>query len=126
MRTAYIATLPLLRGSEISLEDALADDDNILHRLDYPRKQHDFCSYLLTHKTDIESLVSFHLSVNVCEIANKVDWLFGSYNVCIPVHVNRPFGERVLIRVPLPFKVREEKYPRNSEEKLRCEIATYI
>lgn len=121
-----MGTLPLLRGNEISLEDALADDDNILHRLDYPQKQRDFCSYLLGHKTEIESLVSFHLGVNLCEIADEADWLFGSYNVCIPVYINRPSGKRVLFRIPLPFKVGEETYPGNSDEKLRCEVATYI
>ncbi|KAJ5900366.1 uncharacterized protein N7473_004436 [Penicillium subrubescens] len=121
-----MATLSLLRGNEISLEDALTDDDNILHRLDYPQKQQAFCSYLLDHKADIESLVSFHLGVNLCEIADQVDWLFGSYNVCIPVYVNRPSGKRVLFRIPLPFKVGEEAHPGNSDEKLRCEVATYI
>lgn len=124
-----MASLPLLRGkriSKISLGDALDDDDNILHRLEYPQKQHDFCSYLLDHKTDIESLVSFHLGINACEIADQVDWLFGSYNVCIPVYVNGSSGKRVLIRIPLPFKVGEEMNPGNSDEKLRSEVATYI
>ncbi|KAJ5505377.1 hypothetical protein N7453_004334 [Penicillium expansum] len=30
--------LPLLKGTSIALEDALIDDDNILHRLDHPQK----------------------------------------------------------------------------------------
>ena len=36
--------LPLLREDSISLVDALTDDDNILHRLDYPQKQAEFWS----------------------------------------------------------------------------------
>lgn len=49
------ATLPLLRGISISLEDALTDDDNILDRLDYPQEQNNLCAYLLFHKSDVEA-----------------------------------------------------------------------
>lgn len=119
-------SLPLLRGNSISLEDALTDDDNILHRLDYPQKKKEFWSHLLSHKSDIEELVSFHLRAKHCQIANENDWLFGSYNVCIPVYVNPPSEKRVLVRIPLPFKIGEANNPGNLDEKLRCEVATYI
>ncbi|KAE8407861.1 hypothetical protein BDV37DRAFT_268992 [Aspergillus pseudonomiae] len=82
------ASLPLFRGNSISLEDALEDNDNILHRLDYPQKN--------------------------------------SYNVCIPVYIDPLSEEVVLIRIPLPFKIGEAFNPGNMDEKLRCEVATYI
>lgn len=118
--------LSLLRGNSISLEDALTDDDNILHRLDYPQKQRENWSYLLAHKSKIERVVSFHLRAEHCQVADQVDWLCGSYNVCIPVYINLPSEECVLIRIPLPYKVGEENIPGNVGEKLRCEVATYI
>lgn len=121
-----MASLPLLRGNSISLEDALIDDDNILHRLDYPQKQRDFCAHLLSHRRDIESAVSFHLRANHCQVADEADWLLGSYNVCIPVYINPRSDDRVLIRIPLPYKIGEENQPGNVDEKLRCEVATYI
>ncbi|OJJ69560.1 hypothetical protein ASPBRDRAFT_198212 [Aspergillus brasiliensis CBS 101740] len=52
--------------------------------------------------------------------------MFGSYNVCIPVWVNPPSVNRVLIRIPLPYKIGEATNPGNVDEKLRCEAATYI
>ncbi|PLN86910.1 kinase-like domain-containing protein [Aspergillus taichungensis] len=119
-------SLPLLRGNSISLEDALTDDDNILHRLDYPQKQKEFWSHLLSHQSDIEELVSFHLRAKHCQIADETDWLSGSYNVCIPVYVSPPSEKRVLVRIPLPFKIGETNNPGNLDEKLRCEVATYI
>lgn len=119
-------TLPLLRGNSTSLEDALTDDDNILHRLEYPQKMNELWSHFLSHKNDIEELVSFHLGVEHCQVADENDWLFGSYNACIPVYINLPSKERVLVRIPLPFKVGELNNPGNVEEKLRCEVATYI
>ncbi|PLB45671.1 hypothetical protein P170DRAFT_457965 [Aspergillus steynii IBT 23096] len=121
-----MTTLPLLRGNSIALEDALTDDDNILHRLDYPRKQKEFWERLVSHKSEIEELVSFHLGAKHCRIGAEEDWMFGSYNVCIPVEVNPPSDERVLIRNPLPFKIGEPNFPGNADEKLRCEVVTYI
>lgn len=120
------ATLPLLRGNSISLEEALTDDDNILHRLDYPQQQKDLWTYLLSHKGDIEELVCFHLGVKHCRVENEENWLFGSYNACIPVYLNPPSKKRVLVRIPLPFKIGESNNPGNVDEKLRCEVATYI
>lgn len=120
-------TLPLLRGGSVCLEDALTDDDNVLHRLDYPQKQKEFWLYLVSHKADIEAIVRFHLRANHCQVVDEAQWLFGSYNVCIPVSVDTPSGEdRVLVRIPLPFKIGEANNPGNVDEKLRCEVATYI
>ncbi|KAI9373631.1 hypothetical protein BJX61DRAFT_552128 [Aspergillus egyptiacus] len=100
-----MTSLPLLRGASISLADALADDDNILHRLDLPRKQDEFWTRLRSYKSAIEDMVSFHLRVSHCHVADEADWLSGSYNVCIPVQLNPPSDERVLVRIPLPFKI---------------------
>ncbi|KAK2807306.1 hypothetical protein FQN50_005460 [Emmonsiellopsis sp. PD_5] len=118
-------TLPLLRGGSVSLEDALSDDDNVLHRLDYPKKQEEFWSYLVSRKSEIEAIVSFHLRAKHCQVVDESQWLYGSYNVCIPVYINWPSDDRVLIRIPLPYKIGEANNPGNVDEKLRCEVATY-
>lgn len=57
------------------------------------------------------------------------EWMRGYYNVCIPVYVDgwAAFpGKRVLIRIPLPYKLGEANSPGKVEEKLRCEAATFI
>jgi hypothetical protein len=35
-------------------------------------------------------------------------------------------NKRVIIRVPLPYKVGGSRYPSNASEKLRCEAASFI
>jgi hypothetical protein len=55
-----MATLPLLKR-RIFLEEALEDDDNVLHLLDYPQKLKDFKSRLISLKAKIEATVAFHL-----------------------------------------------------------------
>lgn len=50
-------------------------------------------------------------------------------HLCLPIHVKNRKNhseKRVIIRFPLPYKVGEEFFPGNAEEKLRCEAATYI
>lgn len=51
------------------------------------------------------------------------EWMCGYYNVCVPVYVP---SKRVLIRIPLPYKLGKERNSGNVEEKLRCEAATFI
>lgn len=96
-----MATLPLLRR-DITLDEALDDDDNILVRLGYPGQQRDFWDHLSARKNEVEDIVRFHLGAKSCQVADKDAWLVGSYNVGIPVHINLPSDARVLVRTPLP------------------------
>lgn len=124
------ATLSLLNG-EISLNNALENDDNVLHRLSYPDKRIAFYLHLLLNLDKVAAIVSHHLGLYVhqCRPADVREWIAGSFNVCIPVYIDHhshEAGQRVLIRFPLPYKLGESEYAGNAEEKLRCEVATYI
>ena len=124
------AWLPLLNG-RITLTEALEAEDDILQQLSYPEKRLNFFVYLYKHRQDIEAIVSYHLGVSdkTCRAGEFKEWIHGSFNVCIPIYVNDPVryrDKKVLIRFPLPYKVGEPQYPGNAEEKLRCEVATYI
>jgi hypothetical protein len=55
--------LPLQIGQSTSLEHTLDDDDNILHRLDYPQKPKVFWAYLYPLRSEIEQVVLYHLRV---------------------------------------------------------------
>lgn len=122
---SQIEKLPLLRG-DITLGDALEDDDNILARLEYPQKKSDFWSYLSARKHEIEAVLLLHLRVKHCRVAEESSWISGSYNVCIPVYINPPTDDCIFVRIPLPYKVGETEKPGNIDEKLRCEVATYM
>lgn len=126
-----VTTLRTLEG-EISLAAALEEEQDMLLRLTYCDKRIDFLIYLLSHSTEIEAVVSYHLGLSrsgSCKLAPLDDWIHGSFNICLPVYVkngvNCP-GNRVMIRFPLLYKVGEEEFPGNASEKLRCEAATYI
>ncbi|KAL2068508.1 hypothetical protein VTL71DRAFT_14845 [Oculimacula yallundae] len=119
-------TLPLL-DRRITLEQAQCADDNILHQIGYPQQKREFFNHLWAHKSEIEAIVCFHLGVKECRVRDIETWLSGSYNVCIGISINPPSKVRSLfVRIPLPYKLGEENSPGNVEEKLRCEVASYI
>jgi hypothetical protein len=111
----------------IDLDRALKADDEMLTGIGYPRQKLEFWSYLSARKAEIEAIVAFHLRVNKFRVADETTSLSGSYNICIPVHVSPPASVRqVLVRIPLPYKVGEAPCPGNVDEKLRCEVASYM
>ena len=70
-----------------------------------------------------------HVPEMVEQLNNKLVWLHRSFNVCIPVYINNPgrsLPAKMAFRVPLPYKIGEEEFPGNAEEKVRSEAATYI
>ncbi|EFE36070.1 uncharacterized protein ARB_05007 [Trichophyton benhamiae CBS 112371] len=124
-------TLPLLRG-KITLEDALVQEEDMLIRLSLVDKRFDFFLWIVQHKKEIQELVSFQLGLSSpeqCRVGDVREWLHGSFNVCVPIYVKKgvtPTEKRLLIRFPLPYKIGEANYPGNADEKLRCEVATYV
>ncbi|KAI4217620.1 MAG: hypothetical protein LQ351_000216 [Letrouitia transgressa] len=125
-------SLPLLLGQQVTLDAALGSVDDMLLELSYPSKQIALYSHLRKQQSVIEALVSFHLGLSTterCRMSETREWMCGYYNVCIPIYVDgwiRFPGKRVIIRIPLPYKLGEAENPGNVEEKLRCEAATFI
>lgn len=82
------------------------------------RSKNDFWSHLSSRKHEIEAVISFYLGVERCEVAEEVSWMFGSYNVCIPVCVDLSSDACIIVRIPLPLKFGEAERPGNVDEKL--------
>jgi hypothetical protein len=124
-------TLPLLQG-RTTLAEALEEEENMLFRLAYPSQRFEFFLWILQNRKEFEAIISCHLSLaanEICRFGEVGEWKHGSFNVCIPVYIDnwsRSPRRRVLLRVPLPYKVGESAYPGNANEKLRTEAATFV
>ena len=120
-----------LLGGEITFDEAVEEEHNMLQPLTYWRKQFDFIVYLLKHKAEIESVASYHLHLNKtarCRLTPPEEWIHGTFNICLPIRIDnwtKHPGKRVIIRFCLPYKTGESNFPGNNDEKLRCEAATY-
>lgn len=123
-------SLPLLQGT-ITLEDALREDENVIQKLQYPERRAIFYVYLYRRRAHISKLVSRHLNLPLTSfrLGQIKEWVHGSFNVCIPIHVkpSRPgLPEKAIIRFALPYKTGDEHFFGNADEKVRCEAATYL
>ena len=126
------ATLPLLYG-KMTLAEALDEEDNALFPLSYSRQREDFLFWIYEHREDFKALVSHNLGLaggETCRFGEFREWKHGSFNVCIPVYIDHwrkyPGKKRVLLQLPLPYKVGESTCPGNVDEKLRAEAAAFI
>lgn len=125
------ATLPLMRG-RITLKDALDEEENMLFPLAYHGQRFDFFVWIHKHREAFSALVSHHLGLSgdeTCRFGEVKEWKHGSFNVCIPIYIDnwRKYpGKRVLLRLPLPYKIGESACPGNANEKLRTEVAAFV
>ncbi|RDW61698.1 uncharacterized protein DSM5745_10370 [Aspergillus mulundensis] len=124
-------TRRLLHG-EITYAEAKESDSNILHALGYREQKLKYFTHLYRHRKEIEALAAHHLglaSADTCHAADVEDWVHGSFNVCIRVDVDghgRNPGKQLMMRLPLPYRIGENRRPGNADEKVRCEAATYV
>ncbi|RMZ82656.1 hypothetical protein DV738_g1636, partial [Chaetothyriales sp. CBS 135597] len=117
-----------LIGKNMRLSEALTEEVNIVHMLQYPEKRIELIVQVLENENEILQIVARCLNVknDACKLSDIADWTHGSFNLCIPIHVNWNGHTIVMFRIPLPYKIGEEIYPGNVDEKIRCEAATYI
>jgi hypothetical protein len=79
----------------MTYSELLYDDHNMLIQSQWTRQQRDFVSYLEKHAEAVGQIVSHHLSLRrhqTCKMTTRGDWLCGSFNICIPVHVKDQGG----------------------------------
>ena len=106
-------------------EDIEEEDDNMLVKLQRETLREAFFEDLQCHIPTICGIVSHHLSLSrsqQCEISDRSEWLYGSFNTCIPITITRWRKQRLLLRCPFPFMVGG---PDGLDEKIRCEAATF-
>ncbi|KAL4817225.1 hypothetical protein BDW67DRAFT_174801 [Aspergillus spinulosporus] len=127
-----IKTRRLLK-EEITYSLAKEREVNILHQLGYFDQQCRFFSHLNDRQEWMKAVISHHLgfkSTDMCHVANMEDWFSGSFNVCVPVTINKwkgrqQPGQHVILQFPLPYRVGEGFRPGNGDEKIQCEAGAY-
>ena len=121
-----VKTRHLLR-EEVTFSDVNTREDNVLHLLTYHDQQTRFFAELERQHDLIATTVAYHMNIasDNCSVASLAEWLHGSFNVCIPVHIKDGRTPRVILRIPLPYRVGEKFQPGNADEKIRCEAGAY-
>ncbi len=76
--TSIAPTMLKTLHDEISLDAALEEEQNMLHRLTYWQKRSDLIDYLRDNKSEIESVVSQHLNLKGggrCSLSPLREWI---------------------------------------------------
>ncbi|EDN10907.1 predicted protein [Histoplasma mississippiense (nom. inval.)] len=122
---------------------AQAEEEDMTVELHYAAKRAKFYNEFGDCHQEIQQLVAFHCGLTNPSLVQvpamfgkdgELVWRHGSFNMCIPVSINRAgrnnagnsLPSKLGFRVPLPYKLGEEAFPGNVEEKVRSEAATYI
>jgi hypothetical protein len=109
-------------------KDIEGEDDNMLVKLERPQLRREFEAYLQDHTTEIQDIVSHHLSLKQhqhCTVAEQSSWMYGDFNACIPITVSNWRTQRLLLRCPFPHMLSGSHTTDKADEKVRCEAATF-
>ncbi|KAK4145988.1 uncharacterized protein C8A04DRAFT_26148 [Dichotomopilus funicola] len=127
-------TLPLYNGLRIGLNDAQESEEDIIRRIAWYTAAAAATAELEEQSKEgiISNLASHHLGIRAsrCIVEPTRNWPRGSFNQCvfIGIHARSIWGKiaetsssRLLLRVPSAHRL-----VGMVEEKMRCEVATYI
>jgi hypothetical protein len=125
--------IPVSKWKQVTEAEALDDGWDMIPTLTAFTKTRRFCRRLENNRAQLEKLIARHLGIPVSDfvLLGQEHWVWGSYNICLPLDINRTkntlsLPPQAMLRFALPFRCGEEYSPGNVEEKLRCEAATYV
>lgn len=118
-----------LVGGKITYSNAKERRTNMLHELGYRDKQIRLFTHLNRSRLRVQAIVARHLGLDPkrCDPLGPRQWMFGSFNVCTPVHFDgrgRNPRRQLVIRFPLLHRVGEEPCPGDGDEKVSYEVGT--
>jgi hypothetical protein len=127
------STISVSRFKQVTEEEALDDDWDMIPTLTAFAETRRFCQRLEDHRDQLEKLVARHLGIPVSDVVlvGQEHWIWGSFDICLTIAIKRTaytsnLPPQVMLRFALPFRCGEGYSPGNVGEKLRCEAATYI
>lgn len=120
----------LLHNQPRSFDTVVLEESNFLLSLQHQDAAESLRKSLWSQREPIAALVRHHLRLrkdDSCTVLPVDTWIQGGFNICIIVMVTSGGWTRELIfRCPMPHKLAEQQYPGTMDEKVSCEVATYV
>lgn len=103
-------------------------EDNIVFRCKHQDTAERFKFELWHERQTIAALVRHHLRLrpdDTCTVLPRETWIRGNFNICVLVDINAGgLTKKFIFRCPIPYV--GQQFPRTIDEKVSCEVATYI
>lgn len=120
----------LLHNKPRSFESAAEEENNFLLSIQHQCAAEHLRRRLWDQRELIQATVRHHLRLDtddVCIVLPPESWLQGGFNICVVVEVDsKGLIRRLIFRCPMPHKLAEQRYPGTIDEKVGCEVATYV
>ncbi|KAF4980049.1 hypothetical protein FZEAL_3911 [Fusarium zealandicum] len=120
----------LLHNNLHTLATAAESEDNLVLLSKHNHAAKRFTLELWHQRQSIAALIRHHLRLrpdDICTVLPHETWIQGGFNICVLVDVNAGNSSKNLIfRCPISHKFAEQQYPGTIDEKVSCEVATYI
>ncbi|KAM3470626.1 hypothetical protein MY5147_006288 [Beauveria neobassiana] len=104
-----MTTRDLLSGPT-TLSAAKLKGSNVLHALRFPLQKREFYARIERQRHLLSHLVAHHLNTDLANvtISGQEYWNHGSFNLCVPVHIDNTadptIPQYVIARFPLPYR----------------------
>lgn len=119
-----------LHNKPHSFESAAEAETNFLLSVHHQRAAESLRRRLWDQRASIAAVVRHHLRLrrdDVCTVLPPESWLQGGFNICIFIDVDSGgFTRRLVFRCPMPHKLAEHRYPGTIDEKVGCEVGSYV
>uniref|UniRef100_A0A1Y1L4W5 Uncharacterized protein n=1 Tax=Photinus pyralis TaxID=7054 RepID=A0A1Y1L4W5_PHOPY len=120
----------LLHNKPRSFESAAEEENNFLLSIQHQCAAEHLRRRLWDQRELIQATVRHHLRLHrddICTVLPPESWVQGGFNLCVLVEVDSEgLTRRLIFRCPMPHKLAEQRYPGTIDEKVGCEVATYI
>lgn len=122
----------LFKGRLRTIESAAEDESNFLLAIQHQRAAEAFRDKIGRETESIAAVVRHHLRLrrdDSCVVLPLDTWIQGGFNLCVLVDVQSRTSfcsRRLVFRCPLPHRLAEQHHPGTIDEKVSCEVATYV
>jgi hypothetical protein len=85
------STISVSRFKQVTEEEALDDDWDMIPTLTAFAETRRFCQRLEDHRDQLEKLVARHLGIPVSDVVlvGQEHWIWGSFNICLTIAIKR-------------------------------------
>lgn len=117
-------------GEWLRVSSAADIETDLLLHFQHQRASEDFQQFLWSQREILAALVRKALNLrpeDSCDVCSRQSWIQGGFNVCVMVAVQSSGSlTTYIMRCPLPHKAAGSQYPGTIDEKLSCEVASYV
>ncbi|CAF3539881.1 unnamed protein product, partial [Fusarium graminearum] len=124
----YLLKSILFPNSGAMSQEIPESENNLVHKVKHHKATARFKVELWQKRHSIVALIKHHLGLgadDTCTVLASEEWMQGVFNICVIVDMTTGnLSKKLIFRCPIPPHAGQ--HPGTIDEKVECEVATYI